>query len=490
MGGGRRSSRVRSSAAAVAAAVLVALALSACQPQPLTITTTPALFPRFSTSVPDYVSRCDDSDPVEVSVRAPSGTTVQVEGSSAASGTFTRSVTRDVGQDFTLVVQSGSGTTTHHVRCLPADFPAFTALRSGRTQAEYYVTVPSAGLSGASYPVLFDTNGVPVWWGPRTALFYALLLPNGHPAWYVGSSGRIEEHGLDGELLGSYATVGEPLDFHDLVVLPNGNALVVSITPKSGVDLSSWGGPASATILDHTLQEVTPSGQVVWSWVTSAHVPVTETSPFWQQSELQDPGGPFSGFYDPYHYNSIEPTGDGGVIVSYRHLDAVLKIDKASGAVEWKLGGTATAASLDVAGDPEFASGGGGGFGGQHDARLLDADTLSLYDNGTGRQRPPRGVVYDVDGGAGTATLRRVIRDTAETAATCCGSFRTLPGQNVVLGWGGNDAGAPDITEATRFGARLFELSFTSTFVYRGLPVLPGVLSRSALRAGMDEQFG
>jgi hypothetical protein len=488
VGTGGRSARVRSSAGAGIAAVLVALALSACQPQTLSITTAPALFPGFSTAVPDYVSRCDDSDPVDVSVRAPSGTTVTVEGTAAASGTFTRSVTRDVGQDFTIVVQSGSGTTTHHVRCLPADFAAFTAQRTGRTQAEFYVTSPSGGLTGASYPVIFDTNGVPVWWGPKTTSNFALLLPNGHPAWNVG--GRIEERTLAGEVVRSYSTVGEPFDFHDLVVLPGGNHLVASVTPKSGVDMSSWGGPASATIVDHILQEVTPQGQVVWSWVTSEHVPVSETSPFWQQSELQDPGGPFSAFYDPYHYNSIEPTADGAVIVSYRHLDAVLKIDKASGAIVWKLGGTTTAASLDVTGDPEFAPGGGGGFGGQHDARLLDADTVSIYDNGTGRQRPPRGVVYDVDEAAGTATLRRVISDPAERSVSCCGSFRTLPGQNLVLGWGGNDAAAPDIIEATRFGARLFELSFTSTFVYRGQPVLPGVVSRSALRSGMDTQFG
>ena len=482
---------LRSSGAAVVAVLLLALVLTGCEPRTLSITTTPALFPRFSTSVPDYVSRCDDSAPVQVSISAPSGTTVTVEGAASGTGTFTTSVTRDVGQDFTIVVQSGSGTTTHHVRCLPGDFPSFTAQRTGRTQSEYYVTAPSAGVGGSSYPIVFDTNGVPVWWGAKTAGFFALLLPDGHVAWNNSSTNRVEEYTFDGQFVRSYRTVGQQYDFHDLVVLPNGNALVVSVTQKPHVDLSSWGGPSDATIFDHTLQEVTPQGAVAWSWVTSEHVPVTETTQHWRDQELAEPGGTFGDAFDPYHYNSIEPTPDGtAVVVSFRHLDAVLKIDKATGNIVWKLGGTTTPASLDVVGDREFQPGGGGGFGGQHDARLLDADTVSIYDDGSGRARPPRGVTYDIDETAGTATLVQTVRDPLESNVFCCGSFRRLPGGNVVFGWGGNANGTPDITESTRAGARLFALDFTNTFVYRGIPVLPGVLNRDVLRSGMDAQFG
>ena len=234
-----RSGRHRFPAAAAAAVLLLAVAVG-CQPAPLQITTDPGLFPGFSTAVSDYVSRCDDSDPVEVSVTAPSGTTVSVAGQAPRSGTFTASVTRDVGQRFTIVVDSTELDTTHHVRCLPADFPAFDARRTGATQAEHYVTVPVIG----SYPTIFDNNGVPVWWGATKATFFALVLPNGRIAWNDGV--RMQEHRYDGSLVRTYSTVGEPFDFHDLVVLPNGNHLVASATPKSGVDLSSWGGPASA----------------------------------------------------------------------------------------------------------------------------------------------------------------------------------------------------------------------------------------------------
>ncbi len=48
--------------------------------------------------------------------------------------------------------------------------------------------------------------------------------------------------------------------------------------------------------------------------------------------------------------NSVEPDGD-GFIVSFRHMIAVYRIDKATGKVTWKLGGTTRAESLTMIGD-------------------------------------------------------------------------------------------------------------------------------------------
>jgi hypothetical protein len=490
-----RTTRHRLSGVAAAAVLLVFLA-AGCEPSSLRITTDPGLYPGFSTAISDYVSRCNASDPVDVSVSAPSNTTVSVDGQQPRSGSFTTQVTRDVGQRFTLVVRADSKTTTHHVRCLPGDFPAWSSQRTGATQAEWYVTAAAVGITGANYPVVFDNNGVPVWWGPKTAQFFTLPL-NGNIAWFA--QGRIEEHRLDGSLVRTYSTVedpispgGDPMDFHDLEVLPNGNHLAVTITEKPDVDLSSWGGPPDATIIDHIVQEVTPQGVALWQWRTSDHIDIDETTPGWRAAEVRDPGGPFYDVYDPFHWNSVEWTGD-GVILSFRHDDAIYKVNRLTGLIEWKLGGTTTPESLTVVGDPVFQSGGGGGFGGQHDARLLEDGTVTLYDNGSLRNRPPRSPRYRLDLSARTATLVRVVRDSLEPTSFCCGSARVLPGGNYVFGWGGNGDNPPDITENTRSGARLFELSFTGkapaqAIVYRGIPVPPGQLSRAALRAGMDSQ--
>jgi hypothetical protein len=455
-------------------------------PTSLHITTSPSLYPSFRTDITDYVSRCNASAPVDVTVGAPAGTTVSVDGATPASGSFTAQVTRDVGQRFAIVVTSGAQTTTHYVRCLPGDFPSWTALRTGTTQAEFYVTTARAGSFPVTYPVVWDANGVPVWWGPRTARTFVFPL-NGHIAWNNGN-GAVEEHEFDGSLVRTYTTLNDPLDVHDLVLLPNGNYLVVTATPKSGVDLSSWGGPSNVTITDHIIQEISPTNQLVWSWRTSDHISVDETGAVWRAQELADPGGASGTDYDPFHWNSIEWTGD-GVILSYRHLDAIYKVDVPSGAIEWKIGGSTRPESLAVLLDPVFQS--GSGFGGQHDAREPSPGTITLYDDGSGRNRAPRAVTYHLDLTARTATFVRSVSDPLEPTAVCCGSTRLLPGGNYVIGWGGNATTAPDFTESTRFGARLFELTYTdaNASVYRALPVLPGEFSRDDLRAGMDAQY-
>jgi hypothetical protein len=84
------------------------------------------------------------------------------------------------------------------------------------------------------------------------------------------------------------------------------------------------------------------------------------------------------------------------------------------------------------------------------------------------------------------------VRDRGELSSFCCGSFRPLFNGNKVIGWGGAPDGAADFTETTSFGARLFALSFTDpqAIIYRVTPVFPDAISRDALRAGMDTQYG
>jgi hypothetical protein len=451
------------------------------------VTTSPGIYPAFKRSVHDYVARCDQSHPITVSIASPTGFSVSVNGGPFTAGSFQRVVTHDVGDRFRIAIRDRDDVQTKHfIRCLPRDFPRWTSTQYDATQSQFYVVAPSILSSGVGYASVFDTNGVPLWWARGVSTIHALPI-GGSIAWFTGTA--FEQHALDGTLLERYSTVGQPIDLHDLVLLPNGNHLVVSATPKPNVSLASWGGPANATILDHIVQEVTPAGAVVWSWRVSDHISVNETAAHWRQTELANPGGP-NGEYDPYHWNSIEWT-DGGVLLSFRHLDALYKVNRSNGAIAWKLGGTARAESLAVVGDSRFAPGGGGGFGGQHDARVLSNGTLTLYDDGTDRNRPPRGVAYRLDLSRRTATLVDQVADFAEPSAFCCGSFRQLPLGNYVVGWGGTDDNAADVTETTPDGHRVFQLTFPqpTAIVYRAYPILPGAWSVQQLRNGMDAQY-
>ena len=155
----------------------------------LRVVTDPGLFPTFTPDVHDYVSRCDASEPVEISIAAPVGTTVSVDGKPARSGRFTTAVTRDVTQRFDLVVDGLATTNPYHVRCLPVDFPTWTVERSGPTQAEYY----ALGGAFARYVFIVDSNGVPMWWTttPEPAVF-AQLLPDGRFGWITRSGTAVD----------------------------------------------------------------------------------------------------------------------------------------------------------------------------------------------------------------------------------------------------------------------------------------------------------
>jgi hypothetical protein len=457
----------------IAIVVLAALGLTGCHTA-LRITTSPALYPGFHETVFDYVNRCDPATRTEVRVEAPGGTTVSVAGQRARSGNFTAKVTQGVGKRFTIAVTTNSGTTTHHVRCLPQDFPQWSFQRNGTPQAAYYTTVLVQEFNTPAYAVVFDTNGVPVWWlrDQINALLWTLL-PNGHFATDL-VDGAAQEYDTDGARVRELNTVGGPSDFHDIILLPNGN-YVLATAQSQACNLTAWGKPATSTCINHVFQELTPGGSVVWSWDTAAHIPVTETTTTWRNdnSNSQDP-------HDPWHYNSVEFTGD-GFIISFRHLDAIFKINKASGAVVWKLGGTHRAESLTVIGDPVFTN--GGSFSGQHDARLKAPDVVSLYDNGS-NIRAPRSVAYRIDENADTATLVHALADSRFPDSTCCGSTRQLPGGDWVTGWGRTNA----ITEHRNDGQRVITITH-SGFVYRGLPVVPGQLDAAVLRAGMDKQY-
>ena len=273
----------------------------------------------------------------------------------------------------------------------------------------------------------------------------------------------------------SIDNVGATNDNHELKLLPNGNYLVGAIRNLPGFAVC---GLPSVTVSDRGIQEIAPDGTLVWEWFPSDHIPTSEVPTAWCSSVLSS--GATSGVYDPWHWNSAEPDGD-SYVLSFQRLDAIYKVSRSTGAVEWKIGGTARPESLALINDP-----GGGPWGG-HDPRVLADGTITSHDNGFhpgGAGRTPRAMRYQIDELAGTATLVEQINDPGTLTAGCCGSARKLPGGNWVMSWGQNSL----VTELTPAGSRVFSLSFSNASPYRAIPLPPGVLSRTLLRAGMDAQ--
>jgi hypothetical protein len=451
------------------------------------VSSDPGLFPRFATGTHDYVVRCDWRAPVRLSVRARGGSTVAVGGFPARGGTFETPVVLRPGRAFGFAVRSGGRDREYNVRCLPDDFPRWDAERSGRPQADYYVVAPGLHRRGSGYAAIFDDHGVPVWWMKDDPVpFNASLTPDGGIAWTQltrehspRSSGHFDEYALDGSRVRTFSARSGPLDLHELRVLRNGHFLAIRYVPRYHQSLAWWGGPADAGVLDGEIQELDSTGRPVWRWSTHRHVQLDETSAWRhrllvEQKPIPLPGG---NVYDTAHMNSIDVVGD-KLVFSLRHTDGIYEIDRGTGRVVWKLGGTATAKSLAVVGDPLQPS-----LDGQHDARIsADGRLLTAYDNGILRRRPPRAVQFRLDLGKRTATLVNAVSFAPASVSTCCGSARRLAGGNWVISWGNT----PWVTELTGEGDPVLAPRFPARASYRAEPVLAGTLTRRALRAGMD----
>ncbi len=431
----------------------------------------PSLFPKFSPGQHDYVVRCNDA-PVTVEARAEAPWQVAIGNNPYRQGTFSESVPLATGHDFTVRMRK-AGTSQvfqYHVRCLPSSFPRYTFTRSRPVSPAYFSAARDFVGSEQQFGIIFDGRGVPLWWIHAPA-WDPTVLPSGKMLWFDNSTspGTWGIHRLNGSLVRTLELVGQPANAHDLQLLGNGGFLGGATVKRSHVDTSAYGGSSDADVHNTELQQVSPTGELVWDWKSQDHISLAETGHRWPWAIQHG--------YDIEHWNSIEPDGD-AVIASFRNLDAVYKIRKSTGKIVWKLGGTTTPESLTVKGDPRGAT-----LGAQHDARLLPDDTLTVFDNRTNLDKnQPRAVRFRINAGNGTATLLESITDPQITSSNCCGSARRLGNGHWLIDWGQNRP----IAGYDADGRRTFRLAFESTFSYRAEPVPPGAVSASDLRQGMD----
>jgi hypothetical protein len=151
---------------------------------------------------------------------------------------------------------------------------------------------------------------------------------------------------------------------------------------------------------------------------------------------------------DYFHINSVGEDDDGNFLVSARNTRAVYKVNRATGAVMWRLGGKKS----------DFAMGPGTTFAWQHDARRQPDGTITIFDNGAA---PPvekftRVLVLRVDERSRRATLVRSYVHPHRVLVPFEGNAQFLPGGHVFVGWGAVN----DVTEFDGRGRVLFDASF------------------------------
>jgi len=364
----------------------------------------------------------------------------------------------------------------------PGDFPAFRFESLRPVPPGLFVVTFSDPKTDRPWVIVFDDEGKPRWWfNPDTLALWGQVLSDGDLVW-ARSFG--DGYGLDprmahevrsesGKLLRLVRTEGTIVDGHEYRELSNGNVLLDTYVPETA-DLRRVGGPKRAAIASAEVQEVDPAGKVLWHWNSRGQIGLGETGRWWR-SVLSNPRRRLQReIYDPVHINSIEPRG-GEVVISTRHTDAVYGIDRATGEINWKLGGTRTGRSLRVSGDPANKL-----LGGQHDARIDRRGRLTIFDNGKDRPRRPRVVFYRLDLEHGRAVYRGQLNDPEVKRSHCCGSARETSDGGWLVSWGDN----PLVTRFDREGRIAFRLHLPAS-TFRAVPVPEGATSVSRLRMGM-----
>lgn len=249
-----------------------------------------------------------------------------------------------------------------------------------------------------------------------------------------------------------YAGNGYITDLHDLVVLPNGHALLMSYDTQP-VDMSALvsGGDPTANVTGLIVQEIDAAKNVVFQWRSWDDIPITDTVV----------GSLTAHNIDYMHGNAVAQDSDGNILVSCRSLSAVLKINRTTGQLMWRLGPHAKVNDFTFVNDAR-------GFSLMHDIRKLPNGNISLFDNGNGLvPQYSRGVEYTLDETAMTATLVWEARNTPDSFGPNQGSVQHFPDGRALIGWGGTIA-PPSLTLFHPDGTEALEIGFgPGRFTYR-----------------------
>ena len=327
---------------------------------------------------------------------------------------------------------------------LPTDLPHYSA--TGSDPSPGYV-VFAAGM----YGLVIDNTGRVVWYhrfpnGPGLSF---MAQPNGR---YVARPSTPDptdiEPWVEIDPLGNITrtlTCGHALQPrpHDMISQLDGSYWLLCDEVRT-MDLTAFGGVKEARVTTQAIEHIAGDGTVLFHWSPFDHFAITD-------GELADRTGVNVNWT---HGNALDLDTDGNLIVSFRNLGEITKIDTKSGAVIWRLGGRANQFTfLDVAAPA---------FSGQHSVRVPAPGAIMILDNiGTpGESRSER---YAIDQAAMTARLIGSYSSTPSVVTLIGGSVQSLSGGRTLVSFG--TAGRVEEYDAS--GQVKWSISGAAGYVFR-----------------------
>ena len=174
------------------------------------------------------------------------------------------------------------------------------------------------------------------------------------------------------------------IDHHDLVLLEDDHYIIAACVTKvvNNIPASLTAGvPIARTVIPSILQEV-KAGRAIFEWDGSAF------PEFYSAAVLDNDFESPSGLAEYMHFNSMQIDTDGNLLVSLRNVSQVVKIDRSTGRILWRLGGPNSDFPLATGQRPSA----------QHFARRNADGTISVHDNGNlNAPQVTRGLSYRLD---------------------------------------------------------------------------------------------
>jgi hypothetical protein len=160
---------------------------------------------------------------------------------------------------------------------------------------------------------------------------------------------------------------------------------------------------------------------VLLEWHSVDHVAIDE-------SHAPVPSSTATRPYDYFHVNAVSIDHDHNLLVSARNTWAVYKLERRTGRVLARLGGTKS----------DFALGPGAAFAWQHDPEAVDHDVVRIFDNEAGPTILPRSRVIWLRRDLRTlsATLVRSFEHPDGLSAASQGNSQALDNGDTFVGWG------------------------------------------------------
>lgn len=166
---------------------------------------------------------------------------------------------------------------------------------------------------------------------------------------------------------------GQALDVHDFILLADDHYIAMTYYVKAVTNIPAYLNPSPNVVVQVPLIQEVNKGAVVWQWDASL-----DTSFYANSVE----GNSFSdsSAQDYMHMNGmcVDPR-DNNLICSFRNQDQIIKINRQTGAILWRLGGKNS--DFPLYSDQVFLR--------QHFPSLTDnGQTLMIFDNGLPEVRP------------------------------------------------------------------------------------------------------